>query len=117
MAINVPEYKRAITLLRQEGFVHDCAIRERQTSRGRKVTIAYVAANPGFSRGRVHERLMSVLSDGMLPDEYVVTSALPYGVDGNLDESALEALPVIGEETLLEWERSLQSAVGTPEVV
>src|SRR5687768_6842377 len=94
-------------LLRQPN-VAACAVLAKRGAQGEQ-RIAYVVPNGAFSTKTVENRMLDGAPDLVLPDGYVLVSALPLDESGMLDEAALLRLPVLELELAERVEQELLS--------
>jgi acyl-CoA synthetase (AMP-forming)/AMP-acid ligase II/NAD(P)-dependent dehydrogenase (short-subunit alcohol dehydrogenase family)/acyl carrier protein len=89
------DLSRLETALLNDPSVYDCAVRWRADGNGRAKVIAYVVPARGFSRSDAEARLRMALAADLMPEAYVLLSALPLNTDGQIDDQVLATFQVL----------------------
>src|ERR1700730_14627940 len=89
------DLSRLETALLNDPSVYDCAVRWRGDGNGRAKVIAYVVPARGFSPADAEARLRMVLAADLMPEAYVLLSALPVNTDGQVDDQVLATFQLL----------------------
>ncbi len=102
-------------VLTEHRAVDSCRVLTR-LRRGCEQQVAYVVPAQPASPGELREHLASRLPASRLPAAWVEISRLPVSPQGEIDDRALAALPVIDEDLVKRWQRRLESVSGIERV-
>lgn len=112
MANSLLELTSLEIALLNDPCVYDCAVRRRDDQGSHANIVAYVVPAAGFSQDNANTRLRSHTAIDLVPDAYVLLSSLPITEDGQVDEQALAAFPVVDEQLVKSWQERLVHTPG-----
>ncbi|MGF1482019.1 MAG: amino acid adenylation domain-containing protein [Cyanophyceae cyanobacterium] len=102
--VSLEEIEAALLTVRS---LHDCRVLVRQADT--PSLTAYIVPRGHFSVEQIQAQMRSLLPAPLLPSAYVPLSALPLTATGQINEQALQRLPVIDSELVQRWEEELHS--------
>ncbi|MBN2505400.1 MAG: amino acid adenylation domain-containing protein [Verrucomicrobia bacterium] len=111
-----PQAAAVAAALQDDPDIAECAVLAKQAAQGRVELAAYVVPSTPAAFEPCVARLRQRLPPAQRPSAWVPLSALPLTPDGQVDEAALRALPVLDEELCRRWEAALRSVPGIREV-
>jgi len=112
MPHSVDDLKNLEIALLKDASVHDCAVRPKTNGHGATRIVAYVVPMPGFSEESASARLREVERTNLVPDAYVLLSALPTTTDGQIDDERLSTFGVIDRDLAHSWQQRVRSIPG-----